>query len=186
LRLIEGNRRRYGGYIAHFGVFFVALGVAMSSTLRTEREATLQRGMTMQIAGRTLRLQDIWGREEPQRQVVGATLEIMNGNRVTGTLEPRMNFYRTQQEPVPTPDVRSGVLGDLYLNLMAFRPDGSNVTIRAIYQPLVPWIWFGGGVVVFGAIVAGWPTARRRRAPATVPVPTPPAPPPAREPEYAA
>ena len=81
-------------------------------------------------------------------------------------------------------DVRSGVLGDLYLNLMAFRPDGSNATIRAIYQPLVPWIWFGGGVVVFGAFVAGWPTARRRRAPATVTVPTPPSP--AREPEYAA
>ena len=186
LRLIEANRRRYGGYIAHFGVFFVALGVAMSSTLRTEHEATLRRGMTMQIAGRTLRLQDIWGREEPQRQVVGATLEIMDGNRVTGTLEPRMNFYRTQQEPVPTPDVRSGVLGDLYLNLMAFRPDGSTATIRAIYQPLVPWIWFGGGVVVFGAIVAGWPTGRRRRAPAAVPIPTPPSPPPAREPEYAA
>jgi len=186
LRLIEANRRRYGGYIAHFGVFFVALGVAMSSTLRTEHEATLRRGMTMQIAGRTLRLQDIWGREEPQRQVVGATLEIMDGNRVTGTLEPRMNFYRTQQEPVPTPDVRSGVLGDLYLNLMAFRPDGSTATIRAIYQPLVPWIWFGGGVVVFGAIVGGWPTARRRRAPAPVVVPTPPSPPPTREPEYAA
>jgi cytochrome c-type biogenesis protein CcmF len=184
LHLIEGNRRRYGGYIAHFGVFFVALGVAMSSTLRTEREATLQRGMTMEIAGRTLRLKDIWGREEPQRQVVGATLEIMDGNRVRGTLEPRMNFYRTQQEPVPTPDVRSGVLGDLYLNLMAFRPDGSTATIRAIYQPLVPWIWFGGGVVVFGAIVGGWPTARRRRAPTPAPVPVPV--PPAREPEYAA
>ena len=54
--------------------------------------------------------------------------------------------------------------GDLYLNLMAFRPDGSNATIKAIYEPLVPWIWLGGGVIVFGAIVSAWPAKRRRVA----------------------
>ena len=86
-------------------------------------------------------------------------------------MQPRMNFYATSQEPVPTPDVRSSVFGDLYLNLMAYRPDGSSATIRAIYQPLVPWIWFGGGVVVIGAIVAGWPTATRRRVASVVPMP---------------
>ena len=47
LRLIAGNRRRYGGYIAHFGVFFVALGITASSSLRTEHEATLKPGETM-------------------------------------------------------------------------------------------------------------------------------------------
>jgi cytochrome c biogenesis factor len=82
-----------------------------------------------------------------------------------------MNFYRTTQEPVPTPDVRSSIGGDLYLNLMAYRPDGSNATIKAIHQPLVPWIWFGGGVVVLGAIVGGWPATSRRRVPSVVAVP---------------
>jgi cytochrome c-type biogenesis protein CcmF len=75
-----------------------------------------------------------------------------------------MNFYPTSQEPVPTPDVQSGVFGDLYLSLVSFRPDGSTATIKAIYEPLLPWIWFGGGVIVFGAIVSGWPTRRRRAA----------------------
>jgi cytochrome c-type biogenesis protein CcmF len=50
LRLVASNRRRYGGYIAHFGVFFVALGIAMSSTMRTEREATLKAGESMEVA----------------------------------------------------------------------------------------------------------------------------------------
>ncbi|HEX8945362.1 MAG TPA: heme lyase CcmF/NrfE family subunit [Gemmatimonadaceae bacterium] len=162
VRLIASNRRRYGGYIAHFGVFFVALGITASSSLRTENEATLKPGETLTISGRTVRLKELWGREEKQRSVVGATVEVLDGGKVSRTLEPRMNFYPTQQEPVPTPDVRSGVFGDLYLNLVAFRPDGSTATIKAIYEPLLPWIWFGGGVVVFGAIVSGWPTARRR------------------------
>ncbi|HET9729529.1 MAG TPA: cytochrome c-type biogenesis CcmF C-terminal domain-containing protein, partial [Acidimicrobiia bacterium] len=162
VRLIASNRRRYGGYIAHFGVFFVALGITASSSLRTENEATLKPGETLTISGRTVRLKELWGREEKQRSVVGATVEVLDGGKVSRTLEPRMNFYPTQQEPVPTPDVRSGVFGDLYLNLVAFRPDGSTATIKAIYEPLLPWIWFGGGVVVFGAIVSGWPTTRRR------------------------
>lgn len=160
-RLIGGNRHRYGGYTAHLGVILVAFGVAASSTFRTEHEATIKPGESISLSGHTLRLKSMWGREEPQRSVVGATLEVMNGASVGGTMEPRMNFYPMSQSPVPTPAVRSGLLGDLYVNLQAFRPDGSNATIRVIYEPLVPWIWFGGGVVVFGALIAIIPIGRR-------------------------
>jgi cytochrome c-type biogenesis protein CcmF len=167
-RLIGGNRHRYGGYTAHLGIILIALGIAASSTFRSEHEATIKPGETISLAGQTLRLKEMWGREEPQRSVVGATLEVMNGAAVGGTMEPRMNFYPASQSPVPTPAVRSGVLGDLYVNLQAFRQDGSNATIRVIYEPLVPWIWFGGGVVVFGALIAIFPagivTGRRRDA----------------------
>ncbi|HTR78220.1 MAG TPA: heme lyase CcmF/NrfE family subunit [Gemmatimonadaceae bacterium] len=172
LRLVAGNRRRYGGYIAHLGIFFVALGITASSTLRTEREATLKPGETLTVSGHTVRLVQMWGRDEKQRSVVGATLEVLGrGGAVRGTMEPRMNFYPTSQDPVPTPDVRSDLLGDLYLNLMAFRQDGSTATIKVIYEPLVPWIWFGGGVIVCGALVGAWPTSSRRRAPVMIPVP---------------
>ena len=162
--LIRGNRRRYGGYVAHLGVFLVALGVAASSSLRKENEATLKPGETLSVAGHTVRLRQVWGREEPQRSVVGATMEVLDGTRVVGTMEPRMNFYPMSQQPVPTPDVRSGPFGDLYLNLMAVRPDGSTATVKAISEPLVPWIWFGGGVVVLGAVLGAWPSSRRRVA----------------------
>jgi cytochrome c biogenesis factor len=73
-----------------------------------------------------------------------------------------MNFYPGSEQPVPTPDVHSSPLGDLYLNLMSFRPDGTSATVKAIYEPLVPWIWFGGGVIVFGALVGAFPGASRR------------------------
>jgi cytochrome c-type biogenesis protein CcmF len=157
VRLVGGNRHRYGGYVAHLGIILVALGVAASSTFRSEREATIKPGETISLGGHTLRLKSLWGREEPQRSVVGATLEVMGGSAVTGTMEPRMNFYPMSQSPVPTPAVRSRIPGDLYVNLQAFRPDGTNATIRMIYEPLVPWIWFGGGVVVFGALIAIFP-----------------------------
>ncbi len=163
-RLVGGNRRRYGGYLAHIGILFVALGVTASSVFRSEREATLKPGETMTVSGNTVRLKNVWGREEPQRSVIGATMEVLGkDNRVIGTLEPRMNFYRSSDQPVPTPDVRSRIGGDLYLNLMAFDPNGANATIKVIVEPLVPWIWFGGLIVVAGAFIGMFHGRRRTR-----------------------
>ncbi|MBX9928287.1 MAG: heme lyase CcmF/NrfE family subunit [Gemmatimonadaceae bacterium] len=161
VRLVRGNRRRYGGFLSHIGVFVVALAIATSSALRREHEQTLRPGESMSLAGFEIRLDKVSGREEPQRAVIGAAVTILRGGAVLRRMEPRMNFYPTQQSPVPTPDVRSTPAGDLYLTLMAFRPDGTTATIKAIHEPLVPWIWIGGMIVILGALVALWPTPAR-------------------------
>jgi cytochrome c-type biogenesis protein CcmF len=165
VRLIRGNRRRYGGYIAHIGALFVAIGVTASSTFRTEREATLVPGQTLTVAGNTVRLKNVWGREEPQRSVFGATLDVVGKDGAAiATIEPRMNYYHVSDQPVPTPDVRSSIKGDLYVNLMAFEPTGANATVKVIVEPLVPWIWFGGFVIVVGAIIGMFHGPRRPEA----------------------
>ncbi len=170
---MAGNRRRYGGYLSHLGALLVALGVTASATFRSEREATLRPGETLTVAGRTVRLNNVWGKEEPQRAVIGASLDVLGRNgEVVGTMSPRMNYYRVSDQPVPTPDVRSSVRGDLYANLMAFDPNGANATVKLIVEPLVPWIWFGGFVVVLGAVI-GLSHGPRRRTAAAPPAPTP-------------
>ena len=174
VRLVRGNRRRYGGYVAHLGVLLVATGVAASSTFRSEREATLKTGETITVSGHTVRLKGMWAREEPQRQVVGATMEVLDHGAVVGTVEPRMNFYPTSDQPVPTPAVRSTLAGDVYLNLMAFDRTGTSATIKLIVEPLVPWMWIGGLVVVLGAVIGMLPQRRRSEVQVTVPHVAPP------------
>ena len=162
LRLFGGNRRRYGGYVAHLGIIVVAVGVAASSTFRTEREAVLKPGETMTLGRVTARLKDVWAREEPQRAVIGATMELLADGVPYAVLSPRMNIYPMSEQPIPTPDVRSTPFGDTYMNLMSFREDGSSATIKIINEPLVPWIWLGGGIICLGAVISsGW---RGRRA----------------------
>ena len=172
VRLVGANRRRYGGFLAHIGIITIAAGVTASSSFRFEREATLKPGQIMPVKGDlSVRLKTLWGKDEPQRQVVGADVEILRGGTVVGMLDPRMNFYRSQDQPVPTPAVRSRPTGDVYINLMAFTPDGQSATLRVILEPFVPWIWFGGLVVAFGAVVSAWPSPRRaaRRVEYTAP-----------------
>lgn len=160
-RLVAGNRRRYGGFLAHLGMIMVALGITASSSFRFEREATLKPGEIMEVKGDlAVRFVSMWGKDEPQREVVGADLELLRGGEVIGTLDPRMNFYRSQDQPVPTPSVRSRPTGDVYVNLMAFTQDGQSATLHVILEPFVPWIWVGGFVIALGALVSGWPTKR--------------------------
>jgi cytochrome c-type biogenesis protein CcmF len=167
VRLVGANRRRYGGYIAHLGVLTFTLGIGASATFRTEREATLRKGESMDVGPFTVRLDDVYYREEPQRGVMAAGVTVLRGSREVGRMEPRMNFYPTSDQPVPTPSVRSRPAGDLYINLQAFAQDGTNATLRVIQEPLVPWIWIGGMIVCFGALVS---LTGGRREPAPVAV----------------
>jgi cytochrome c-type biogenesis protein CcmF len=70
--LVAANRRRYGGYLAHIGVVCLTLGIAASSAFRREHDATLKPGGRMTVGGMQLQLDSLWGRDEPQRAVIGA------------------------------------------------------------------------------------------------------------------
>lgn len=170
-RLVGANRRRYGGYIAHIGVVCVAVAITASSTFRSEYEATLRKGETMPVGDFQVRMNEVYGREEPQRSRIAANVSILRGGEEVGRLDPAMNFYPTSQQPIPTPAVRSRPWGDIYVNLMAFQQDGSNATLRVIVEPLVPWIWLGGGIICLGAFVSMAPGRRRRAVQATAMAP---------------
>ena len=171
-RLTTSNRHRYGGYVAHIGVLLVAVAIAASSTGRVEREATLRPGQTVTVGEFGLRMNRVWGAEEPQRFVIATTIDVLRDGRVIDQLQPRLNFYRRSDQPIATPAVRSRVTGDLYLSLMAFQPDGSSATLRVILEPLVPWIWAGGGLICLAALFAAWPAVRDERRSVSAAVPS--------------
>lgn len=75
-----------------------------------------------------------------------------------------MNRYQGMREPIGTPAVRSGAREDLYLSLVRLGDDGQSVSVRALVEPLVAWLWVGGLVMFAGALYSLWP----RRAAAEV------------------
>lgn len=161
VRLVMSNPRRYGGYLAHIGIFAMAFGVIGSSVYLTERESTLRRGETMAVGDYALRYAETWGREEPHRYVIGADIVVSRDGSAIDTLTPRMNFYATQAQPIPTPAVRSSLKEDLYLTLMAFERDGSTVTVKAIVEPTVAWVWIGGLLIMIGGFFAAFAKSGR-------------------------
>ena len=66
---------------------------------------------------------------------------------------------------VSTPSVRTSLHEDVYLKVTAVGDTTASVTV--FVNPLVVWLWIGGGIIALGTIVALIPVRRgvRRRRP---------------------
>ena len=87
-----------------------------------------------------------------------ASFEIKQGERALTTLEPKLNQYPGMNQPIPTPDVRTGPVEDLYLSLI--RADKDSAVVKVIVEPLVSWVWLGGLVIFLGGIGSLLPMMR--------------------------
>lgn len=165
LRLVSRNKRRYGGYIVHIGVVLIVIGVTASSVFVTEKQSTLSPGESMELRNYSLRFDGLEQYTTDAKNATIANLTLFEGGIEVDTIAPEKNIYKyegnreiNQETEVA---LRSTYKDDLYIILSSFNPDGT-VTIRAMINPLVNWIWAGGLVLVLGAIVTMWPSGKKR------------------------
>jgi len=170
-KLVSRNKRRYGGYIVHIGVVLIVIGVTASSVFVTEKQSTLAPGETMELRNYTLRFDGLAQYTTDAKNATIANLTLFQGGKEIDTIAPEKNIYKyegnreiNQETEVA---LRSTYKDDLYIILSSFNDDGS-ATIRAMINPLVNWIWTGGLVLLFGAIITMWPEPRRSRQEAFV------------------
>ena len=163
-RMFKTGRRRYGGHIVHLAVFMMVTAIAVSQSYKTSIEASLKQGESMQINDYTITYKTTEGRQEPHRFSVGALVDVFKNDVRIGEMEPKLNYYQTQREPIGTPAVKTMASEDLYLSLLSFEKDRSRVAIKAYVLPMVVWIWVTIPLFVLGACVAFWPKTRRSQA----------------------
>lgn len=145
---LRRSPRRVGGYLVHLGVVVTFVAIAVSANYQTQNEGTLRPGGQLEVADYVLTLKKVELVQEPHRAAERATIDVeRHGNRTT--LEPALNHYPTQREPLGTPAVKTSLTHDLYLTVMNVGSDGS-VGLRAIVTPAVVWIWIGVLVMVAG------------------------------------
>ena len=76
---------------------------------------------------------------------------------------PAISDYPFASEEIGTPSVRSRLTEDIYLTLARTPAKaGDPAVIGVIVEPLVMWIWIGGGIMLAGTLLAAWPGRRRR------------------------
>jgi cytochrome c-type biogenesis protein CcmF len=163
--------RTNGGMIVHLGVVLIAVAIAASSSYDTERELTLSKGETAVVAGHTVTYQgmrDVEKRNKTSRQA----LVELDGQVHT----PSLDLFPGGTSAIGTPSVKTSPVEDVYLSVVDLPDSGDaagDVTIRVIVQPMVVWLWVGGGVMAFGTALAAFPGRRRRDPlrPASAPLP---------------
>jgi cytochrome c-type biogenesis protein CcmF len=163
LSLVDRNKRRYGGFVVHLGFMLIIIGVTGSSAFKQDATASLRRGESFTLGRYTMRFDDMEQRDTPNHEFMGARLAIFERGERVGTLVPGQNFYKAGQDPSTEIDIHHTLREDLYLILTGFDPHEGRATLKAYLNPLINWIWIGGGVLIAGAWFAMLPDLRDRR-----------------------
>jgi len=168
--MISKNKRRYGGYIVHLGVVLIVIGITASSTFNTEVEATLNTGESFEIGEYSLTFEKLENYKNDAKDGTKAILLLSAEGKTIDTVYPEKNIYRyegnreiNQETEV---SLRSTYKDDLYIILSNVNSN-TNATFRAIINPMVSWIWAGGLVVLFGALITMMPKFSKRRVTST-------------------
>ncbi len=162
-RLFAANRSRFTAFIAHAGVLLLAMGILASITYSESVEATLAPGESARIQEYELTFLGLSQSNAPDQTVVSAELAVQDNGKPSGTMTAEKNFHRTYQNPVTEVGIRSTPIEDLYVVLGNLNEDGS-ASFRFIVNPLVMWLWIGGGIIIAGTAIALWPDRYAERA----------------------
>jgi cytochrome c-type biogenesis protein CcmF len=163
VRLWHRNTRRYGGYIVHFGVALVFIGI-LGTPFNREAEKEMAFGDKLALGPYTLLCRSYTQEENPNYSSDLAIIQIFKGDKQIDTLYPESRFYTASQQQQHVPAIRSSLREDIYVVYEGQNQDTGRPIIKAHLNPMVSWIWIGLIVMVFGTILALVPNAAPMRA----------------------
>ena len=166
VQLTHRNTRRYGGYIVHFGVVVVIIGVA-GAAFNKDKEQEMAYGDKMNIGPYTLVCRSYTSDDSPNYESEWAVLDVYKDGKQIDQLTPERRFYKASQQTSTMPFIRSSLREDLYVVYEGLNQDNGHPILKAHLNPLVMWIWLGVWIIIGGTILALVPNAP---APVAVPV----------------
>jgi cytochrome c-type biogenesis protein CcmF len=147
------NTRRYGGYVVHFGMVLIFIGIC-GQAFNQDKQMDMTTGSVLTLGQYRLHLQNYDSTQAPNYTAERATIDVEKNGRSVMMLYPTRRFYPSNQESGTMVAIASTLREDLYVVYAGTNPDTNLPVIHAYLNPLVKWIWLGGVVVVLGTILA--------------------------------
>ncbi len=148
LKTALGNRRHYGGMVAHFGIVIITLGLVGSGLFRSELTVTMAPGDVAEIAGERLRFEDVTSLRGKNYDAVRGRFLLLDEERAVA---PERRQYMRQEMPMTESGIDSTLLRDVYV-VLAETSDGQRWAVHIYVNPLVRFIWVGGGIILAGLL----------------------------------
>jgi cytochrome c-type biogenesis protein CcmF len=158
--LMAKNKRRYGGYIIHAGVVLAFVAIT-GSAFNTEKQVTVKPGESFDISKYRLRYDALSNYPTANKQTVVASLTLFNDEHNKGVLLPEKSLYQNQDQPTSEVAIHTTLKEDLYVILAGY--DEESATFKVLVNPLVIWLWIGGGVMTIGTIIVMLPDRKKRK-----------------------
>jgi cytochrome c-type biogenesis protein CcmF len=147
------NKRRYGGYVVHFAIVLIFIGLT-GNAFNRESSALLAPGEEMKIGQYTLKMIDYQEGDTPNYQFGRPVIQAYKEGKLIRTMRPEKRVYKIGEGQSTTEvSLHSTPIEDLYLVYAGPSNDGQRFEIKAHVNPLVWWVWFGAAVMVFGTLI---------------------------------
>jgi len=170
--LMRRNTRRYGGYLVHFGIVVMFIGIA-GGAFNQSHEETMGFGDETRIGPYRLVCKSYTQDSNANYDTDFALIDVYKGKEFVMQMAPEKRFYRASQTFSTMVALHSTAQADLYVIFMGRDPDSQKPIVKFFLNPLIVWIWIGVLIVVLGTLFALVPSAspRRRENPAPVALP---------------
>ena len=153
LKLIMGNRPRYGGYVVHLSIVMLAFGAIGSSFYDVQRDFPLAVGESASLGGYSFTYLSFDFDQFSDRDGFTAKFDVWNEEDHIGIIQSTRSFYPGFKISSTRAGIRSNLLEDFYIVPSEFQVDGQAV-FRVYISPLVWWMWASGPLLVLGVLIA--------------------------------
>ncbi|MDJ0836069.1 MAG: cytochrome c-type biogenesis CcmF C-terminal domain-containing protein [Acidobacteriota bacterium] len=157
LSVVYMNKRRYGGYVTHFSVLIMAIGLT-GAAFNQQAKEDLGVGESMSVAGYTFQVAEISGNNNDNYVAMTAKVNLMQDGEVVQTFHPEQRRYHASESQASEVSIWTTLLRDYYV-VLAGPAEGSlnehPIGIFHVYvNPLVSFVWAGGILMVFGTMIS--------------------------------
>jgi cytochrome c-type biogenesis protein CcmF len=168
VRLVDKNRRRYGGYIVHLGVCAMFVGFT-GGAWALDRETAMTPGQSYKLGKYELRYEGSRmcpgnpkcspeEQADVSKRMIFADLTLLQAGQVVGHLSPAKFIYHRQPEsPTTEVSMRRALAEDVYTVVGTVDPQTKRATFQFHLTTLVSWIWVGVMILVSGTLISLWP-----------------------------
>ena len=151
--LTRRNTRRYGGYIIHFGVVLLFIGLA-GAAFNQSKEMEMGFGDSVQVGAWKLVCQSYSQDSNANYDTDFALLDVYKHDKKILRLTPERRFYQASQQTLTVVAIHQTLASDLYVVFEGRNPDTDKPIIKVFLNPLVNWIWIGVIITIVGTLIA--------------------------------
>ncbi len=147
--------------LAHVGFAAVVLGAVVVSQHTEERDLRMAVDEVAELGEYRFALKRLSQAPGPNYVADQAVFEVSHSGRVIATLIPEKRRYLASGQVMTEAAIEASLWRDLYVALG--EPIGADAwAVRLQYKPMVRWLWLGGLLIGFGALITA--LDRRYRA----------------------
>jgi cytochrome c-type biogenesis protein CcmF len=143
----------WGMVCGHLGIAITAIGIVIVSHYAIELEMKVLPQVPVKISDYDLTLKEITLVEGSNYLARTAHFTLEKNAQTIAELYPEKRLFVVPGTMMTETAIDAGLFRDIYISLGEKLPDGG-ISARIYYKPFVRWIWFGGIMIAFGAMIA--------------------------------